>query len=75
MIDTAGIKKRGKIYEQEDKYSVLQCALGALEKADIACLVLDAKEGILEQDKNIAGFILEHHKACIIIVASINGIC
>ncbi|MBS2993761.1 ribosome biogenesis GTPase Der ['Santalum album' aster yellows phytoplasma] len=67
IIDTAGIKKRGKIYEQEDKYSVLR-ALGALEKADIACLVLDAKEGILEQDKNIAGFILEHHKACIIIV-------
>ncbi|ABC65598.1 GTP-binding protein EngA [Candidatus Phytoplasma asteris] len=67
IIDTAGIKKRGKIYEQEDKYSFLR-ALGALEKADIACLVLDAKEGILEQDKNIAGFILENYKACIIIV-------
>jgi GTP-binding protein len=67
IIDTAGIIKRGKIYEQEDKYSVLR-ALGALANSDIACLVLDAKEGILEQDKNIAGFILEHHKACIIIV-------
>ncbi|CCP88158.1 ribosome biogenesis GTPase Der [Candidatus Phytoplasma solani] len=67
IIDTAGIKKRGKIYEQEDKYSVLR-ALGALDKCDIACLVIDAQAGILEQDKNIAGFILEHHKACLIIV-------
>ncbi|WP_349401972.1 GTP-binding protein EngA [Candidatus Phytoplasma solani] len=67
IIDTAGIKKRGKIYEQEDKYSVLR-ALQALANCDIACLILDAQVGILEQDKNIAGLILEHHKACIIII-------
>ncbi|MFP7699613.1 ribosome biogenesis GTPase Der [Candidatus Phytoplasma pyri] len=67
VIDTAGIKKRGKIYEQEDKYSVLR-ALSALGRSDIACLVLDADKDISEQDKNIAGLILEYNKACIIIV-------
>ncbi|CAM12114.1 GTP-binding protein [Candidatus Phytoplasma australiense] len=67
IIDTAGIKKRGKIYEQEDKYSVLR-ALQTLANCDIACLVIDAQAGILEQDKNIAGLILEHHKSYIIIV-------
>ncbi|MBS2126338.1 ribosome biogenesis GTPase Der ['Fragaria x ananassa' phyllody phytoplasma] len=67
IIDTAGIKKRGKIYEQEDKYSVLR-ALSSLANSDIACLIIDAQVGILEQDKNIAGFILKNHKACLIIV-------
>lgn len=66
-IDTAGIKKRGKIYEQTDKYSVLR-ALSALERSEVALLVLDAKEGIIEQDKHVAGYIDEYNKACVIVV-------
>ena len=67
IIDTAGIKKRGKIYENADKYSLMR-ALLALERSDVALLVLDGEEGILEQDKHVAGYILEQHKAVVIVV-------
>ena len=67
VIDTAGIKKRGKVYESTDKYSVLR-ALSALERSDIALLVLDGEEGIIEQDKHVAGYITDYNKACVIVV-------
>jgi GTP-binding protein len=67
VIDTAGIKKRGKIYENTDKYSVLR-ALSALERSDVALLVLDGEEGIIEQDKHVAGYIAEYYKAVVIVV-------
>lgn len=67
VVDTAGMKKRGKIYENLDKYSVLR-ALAAIEKSEIVCLVIDANEGIREQDKHVAGFAYEQHKPIIIIV-------
>lgn len=67
VVDTAGMKKRGKIYENVDKYSVLR-ALSAIEKSEIVCLVIDALEGIKEQDKHVAGFAYEQHKPIIIIV-------
>ncbi len=67
VIDTAGIKKRGKIYENLDKYAVLR-ALTALERADVALVVIDGNEGILEQDAHVAGYVLEYMRACIIVV-------
>ncbi len=67
VIDTAGIKKRGKVYENLDKYSVLR-ALTALERADVALLVLDGEAGIQEQDAHVAGYIMEYMRACIIVV-------
>jgi GTP-binding protein len=67
VIDTAGIKKRGKVYENADKYSVLR-ALSALERSDIALLVIDGEEGVIEQDKHVAGFIKDYGKAAIIVV-------
>ncbi|VEU82562.1 ribosome biogenesis GTPase Der [Acholeplasma hippikon] len=67
VIDTAGIKKRGKVYENLDKYSVLR-ALTALERADVALLVLDGSEGITEQDGHVAGYLLEYNRAAIIVV-------
>jgi GTP-binding protein len=67
VIDTAGIKKRGKVYESTDKYSVLR-ALSALERSDIALLVIDGEEGIIEQDKHVAGYITDYYKACVIVV-------
>jgi GTP-binding protein len=67
VIDTAGIKKRGKVYENADKYSVLR-ALSALERSDIALLVIDGEEGVIEQDKHVAGFIKDYGKAAVIVV-------
>jgi len=67
VIDTAGIKKRGKVYENTDKYAVLR-ALSALERSDVALLVIDGEEGIIEQDKHVAGYIDDYHKAVVIVV-------
>ncbi|UUX34540.1 ribosome biogenesis GTPase Der [Fundicoccus culcitae] len=67
MIDTAGIRKRGKVYEKTEKYSVLR-AMSAIERSDIVCLVLDAETGIREQDKKVAGYAYEANKGIIILV-------
>lgn len=67
VIDTAGLKKRGRIYEAVDKYAALR-ALAAIDRSDIVLLVIDAKEGIREQDKHVAGYAIDAHKAMIIVV-------
>ncbi|MGX7144450.1 ribosome biogenesis GTPase Der [Facklamia languida] len=67
MIDTAGIRKRGKVYENTEKYSVMR-ALSAIDRSDIVCLVLDAETGIREQDKKVAGYAFEANKGIIILV-------
>lgn len=67
MIDTAGIRKRGKVWENTEKYSVMR-ALSAIERSDIVCMVLDAETGIIEQDKRVAGYAYEAGKGIIIIV-------
>ncbi len=67
LIDTAGIRKRGKIEPGVEQYSVLR-ALKAIERADVALLVIDATTGITAQDAHIAGFILEQWKSCVVIV-------
>ncbi len=67
VIDTAGLRKRGKIFESVEKYSAMR-ALQAIDRADIALLVIDAATGILEQDKHIAGFALDAGKSMIIVV-------
>jgi len=67
LIDTAGIRKRGKIYEQTEKYSVMR-AMKAIERSDVVLVVLNAEEGIVEQDKHIAGYAHEAGKACIFVV-------
>lgn len=67
IIDTAGMRKRGKVYESTEKYSVLR-ALKAIERSDVVLVVLDAEEGIIEQDKKIAGYAHEAGKAVVIVV-------
>ena len=67
VIDTAGLKKRGKIYESIDKYSMLR-ALAAVDRSEIVLLVIDANEGIIEQDKHVVGYAVEKKKAVIIVV-------
>lgn len=67
IIDTAGMRKKGKVYESTEKYSVLR-ALRAIERSDVVLVVLDGEEGIIEQDKKIAGYAHEAGRAVIIVV-------
>ncbi len=67
IIDTAGLKKRGKIYEAVDKYSALR-ALNAIDRSQIVLLVIDAETGIQEQDKHVVGYAIEAKKSIIIVV-------
>ena len=67
LIDTAGIRKRGKIERGVEKYSVLR-AFKAIERADVVLLMIDAAEGITAQDTHIAGYILEALKSCVVLV-------
>ena len=66
LIDTAGIRKRGKVYENIEKYSVLR-AKGAIERADVVLIVIDGEKGIIEQDKHVAGLAHEAKKGVIIV--------
>ena len=67
IIDTAGIRKKGKVYEKTEKYSVLR-ALRAIERSDVVLVVINAEEGIIEQDKKIAGYAHEAGRGIIIVV-------
>ncbi|MDV2554093.1 ribosome biogenesis GTPase Der [Enterococcus faecalis] len=67
MIDTAGMRKRGKVYESTEKYSVMR-AMRAIERSDIVLMVLNAEEGIREQDKRVAGYTHEAGRGIIIVV-------
>ena len=67
VIDTAGMRKKGRVYENIEKYSLLR-SLRAMDRADICLLVINREEGIIEHDKHIAGYVLEKGKGLIIVV-------
>ncbi|SFL98217.1 ribosome biogenesis GTPase Der [Salibacterium qingdaonense] len=67
VIDTAGMRKRGKVYENTEKYSVMR-ALRAIERSDVVLMVIDGEEGILEQDKKIAGYAEDAGRAIVMVV-------
>ena len=67
VIDTAGMRKRGKIYENVEKYSLLR-SLKAIDRSDVCVIVINAEEGIIEHDKHIAGYALDAGKAVVIVV-------
>lgn len=67
MIDTAGIRKKGKVYENTEKYSVLR-AMQAIDRSDVVCVVLNAEEGIREQDKHVAGYAHDAGRGIVIVV-------
>ncbi|BAC13753.1 GTP binding protein [Oceanobacillus iheyensis HTE831] len=67
IIDTAGMRKRGKVYESTEKYSVLR-ALRAIERSDVVLVLIDAETGIREQDKRIAGYAHDAGRAIVIVV-------
>ncbi|MEC0172855.1 ribosome biogenesis GTPase Der [Paenibacillus graminis] len=67
LIDTAGMRKRGKVYETTEKYSVMR-AMRAIERADVVLVVINGEEGIIDQDKHIAGYAHDAGKASIFVV-------
>lgn len=67
LIDTAGMRKRGKISEDVERYSVVR-ALTAVDRADVCLIIVDATEGVTEQDTKIAGYAHEQGKASIIVI-------
>jgi len=67
LIDTAGIRRRGKIEQGVEKFSVLR-SFKAIERSDVALLIVDAQDGITAQDAHIAGFILEAWKSTVVLV-------
>ena len=67
VIDTAGMRKKGKIYENVERYSLLR-ALKAIDRSDVCVLVINAEEGIIEHDKHIASYALDAGKPIVIVV-------
>ena len=67
LIDTAGMRKKSKVNDQIEKFSVLRAAM-AIERSDVCLIMIDANEGVTEQDTKVAGMAHESGKACIIVV-------
>lgn len=67
VIDTAGMRKRGKVYEKIEKYSLLR-SMKAIDRSDVCILVINAEEGIIEHDKHIAGYAINAGKSLIIVI-------
>lgn len=67
VIDTAGMRKKGKIFESVEKYSVLR-AMKSIERSDVCLIVINAEEGIIEHDKHIAAYALEAGKPMVLVV-------
>ncbi len=67
VIDTAGMRKKGKIYENVERYSLLR-SMKAIDRCNVCCIVINAEEGIVEHDKHIAGYALDSGKAVVLVV-------
>ena len=67
VIDTAGMRKKGKIYESVERYSLLR-SMKAIDRSDVCVLVINAEEGIIEHDKHIAGYAIDAGKPIVIVV-------
>lgn len=67
FVDTAGMRRRSKVDEGVERYSVLR-ALRAVDRADVVLLVIDALDGVTDQDQKIAGYANENGKACVVVV-------
>lgn len=67
VIDTAGMRKKGKVYENIERYSLLR-SMKAIDRSDVCCIVINAEEGIIEHDKHIAGYALDAGKAVVLVI-------
>ena len=73
IIDTAGVRKRGRVFESVEKFSVVK-TMQAIEDANVAILVVDAQEGITEQDAHVAAYILDAGRALVVAVNKWDGL-
>lgn len=73
LIDTAGVRKRGKIFEAIEKFSVVK-TMQAIEEANVAILVVDARDGITEQDAHVAAYILDSGRALVVAINKWDGL-
>lgn len=73
LIDTAGVRRRGKVYETVEKFSVVK-ALQAIEEAHVVLLVVDGTEGITEQDMNLLGHVMNAGRAMVLVVNKWDGL-
>ena len=73
LIDTAGVRRRGKVFETVEKFSVIK-TLQAIEDANVVVLVLDARENVSEQDAHLAGFVLETGRALVVAINKWDGL-
>ena len=67
VVDTAGLRKKGRVFENIEKYSIIR-TLKAIDVSDVCALVIDASEGIIEHDKHIASYALDSNKPIVIVV-------
>lgn len=67
VVDTAGMRKKGRVFENIEKYSILR-ALNAVEKSDVVVVVIDASVGVIEQDRHVAGYAHESGKGVVLVV-------
>lgn len=67
FIDTAGLRRKNKVYDAVEKYSVIRAKM-AVERSDVCVIMIDAKEGFTEQDSKVAGLAIDAGKACVIVV-------
>ncbi len=73
LIDTAGVRRRGKVFEAVEKFSVVK-TLQAIERANVVVLVLDAVEGVTDQDAHLAGYVVERGRAMVVAVNKWDGL-
>jgi GTP-binding protein len=73
IIDTAGVRKRGRVFESIEKFSVVK-TMQAIEDANVAILVVDAQEGITEQDAHVAAYILDAGRALVVAINKWDGL-
>jgi len=73
LLDTAGVRRRGKVYEMVEKFSVIK-ALDAIENCNVVILVIDAQEGITDQDQTLLGYILNSGRALVIAINKWDGL-
>ena len=72
LVDTAGVRRRGRVFEAVEKFSVVK-TMQAIDRANVAILVVDAGEGVADQDAHIAGYVLERGRALVVAVNKWDG--